>query len=238
LNKQIAIVTGASSGIGLAISKTLNQLNYSVVGLGRNFDKINDNIFFEKIQINLTNIHEIENNLISYKNHLDLKLLIHCAGIGIFGMHEDLNSKDLKKMLDINFIAPIQLTQYFLRTLKKNKGTIISISSITAKHPSKLASAYSASKAGLSHFFDSIWEENRKYGLKVINIHPDIVGHTKFYNQTFFEEDKLDKDSFIHLEELSNLIKLCISNDFNSVIRDITIQPLNHKIKKKNVPKN
>jgi short-subunit dehydrogenase len=229
---KIAIVTGASRGIGLEISKKLNELNYKVFGIARNFsDTKYDHPLFTKFCYDLLLIEKYEEDLKFLKNSKDLSILVNCAGIGLFGLHEELKFSEINKMLTLNFISPILLTKLFLRDLKNNKGYIFNISSSSALQDSALASAYSASKAGLTQFGNSIFLEGRKNGLKVINIHPDIT-ESSFYERNWFKEDSSDDEAFLKSEEIANTIEFILQQRDSTIITNITIKPQKHKIKK------
>lgn len=229
--KKIALVTGASSGIGLEISKKLLNLGYNVLGVARNFNNTSiDNPSFKKLEFDLTNFSQYESFFKPFKNSQDFYILINCAGIGLFGLHEELKIKNLLGMLNLNFISPILLTNIFLRDLKKNKGFIFNISSITALQDSPLASAYSASKAGLSHFGNSLFAESRKSGIKVVNLHLDITS-SSFYKNNWFKESE-DPESYLNPTEIANTIEFILSQRISTVFTNITIKPSKHKINK------
>ena len=230
---KIAIVTGASKGIGLEISKKLNEMNFNVIGIARNFSNTNyDHPLFKKLYFDLLLINEYEEKLLFLKNSKDLYILVNCAGIGLFGLHEELKFNEINKMLILNFVSPILLTKLFLRDLKNNRGYIFNVSSVSALQDSPLASAYSASKAGLTQFGNCIFAEGRKKGLKVINIHPDITS-SSFYDSTWFKEESDDKESFLECEEVANTIEFILKQKESTIITNITIKPQKHRIKKK-----
>ena len=160
-----ALVTGATSGIGLAIVRKLLKLNYKVYGVGRDFSKIDiksDN--FYEIECDLSKYQNIELMVKKYKFN-DIDLLINSAGIGYFGPHEEVSAIKIHKMVSVNLEAALILIQLLLRNIKKNKGNIINISSITAQKSSTYGLAYSATKSGLSHFSKGLFDEVRKYGV-------------------------------------------------------------------------
>lgn len=74
------------------------------------------------------------------------------------------------------------ITNLLLRDLKKNKGTIINISSITAEKTNPHGCAYGATKAGLTSFSHSLFEEARKYGVRVVNLEPDMTDTNLYRN--------------------------------------------------------
>lgn len=227
-----AIVTGASSGIGLSISKELLNLGYKVYGLGRDFSKSNlDNNNFIKLESNLMDINSLVTKINEIKKNNDIKILVNNAGVGYFSPHEELNPKKIHEMVTINLEVPLVLSQILLRTLKKNKGYIINISSIEAKKSSAHGCAYGATKAALSHFSSSLFDETRKYGVKVITIHPDIT-KSNFYRNSNFKEGAND-DSFLMPEEIASAVAMAISQRDNLVITDITIRPQKFNIQRK-----
>lgn len=218
-----AVVTGATSGIGLAVTEKLIEMGYTVYGIGRNFDKAVSNEKFKKIVCDLTRVFDIEKTVKEIKKEGEIELLINCAGVGYFGPHEEINVNKIHNMITLNLEAPLVLTQLFLRELKKKRGTIINISSITAKKSSTYGCAYSATKAGLSHFSKGLFDEVRKTGVKVITIHPDIT-KTSFYNHLDFCQGD-DENSYITPECVAGAVEMVLSQREGTVVTDITLQP-------------
>ena len=232
---KIALVTGSTSGIGYEISKRLLKMNYTVYGIGRNFIKNNENIFgeyknFIPVTCDLSKLDNLEKTLHSLKK-INFDLIVNSAGVGYFGLHEEMNISKIKNMISINLQAPLVISQYFLRTLKENKGIIINISSVTANKESPLASVYSATKAGLSQFSKSLFEEVRKNDVKVITIYPDMTKTNFYENNTYFECDD-DEKAYIKMEDIGNMIEFILNQSENIVFTDIIIKPQRHKIKK------
>ncbi|HMV40996.1 MAG TPA: SDR family NAD(P)-dependent oxidoreductase [Leptospiraceae bacterium] len=229
-----AIVTGTSSGIGNSIAIKLLKLGYRVYGLSRtDSENLAANSDFSFIECDLRNSKDIKSKIESLlKTEKSIHLLIHNAGFGLIGMHEELNYKNLEELIQVNLTAPILITRLLLRELKANQGTIINISSITAKKNSPLASAYAATKAGLTQFGNSIFEEVRKYNVKVCNIHPDVT-KTNFYKNLSVEEEEEDKDSYLLPETIADCVEMILNQNQGTTITDITLQPQKHKIKRK-----
>ena len=226
-----AVVTGATSGIGLAVTEKLIEMGYTVYGIGRNFDKAASNEKFKKIVCDLTRVFDIEKTVKEIKKEGEIELLINCAGVGYFGPHEEINVNKIHNMITLNLEAPLVLTQLFLWELKKKRGTIINISSITAKKSSTYGCAYSATKAGLSHFSKGLFDEVRKTGVKVITIHPDIT-KTSFYDHLDFCQGD-DENSYITPECVAGAVEMVLSQREGTVVTDITLQPQRHLINKK-----
>lgn len=228
-----AIVTGSSSGIGLAISKMLLKNHFKVYALARNMDAVgfsHDNLM--KVNCDITDTDLLVRKIKEIRKAEDnLCLLVNNAGIGFFGPHEELNPAKIHKMVALNLEAPLILTNLLLRDLKKNRGFVINISSITAKKSSPIGCAYAATKAGLSHFSHSLFDEVRKYGVKVVSIHPDMT-KTPFYDNANFREGD-DEDMFITPECVAEAVEAVINARVGTVISDITIRPQRHGIRRK-----
>lgn len=228
-----AIVTGASSGIGLEIAKVLLDMRYKVYGIARNFSKTDfQHENFIEIVCDITDINLLEKKIKDIRSgEKEIFILVNNAGIGYFGPHEEISTKKIHAMIATNLEAPIILTHILLRDLKRNSGYIINISSITAKKSSPIGCAYSATKAGLSHFSESLFDETRKAGVKVVTIHPDMT-KTDFYNNAKFKEGDLP-ESYITGECVSNVVEMILSQRPGTVLTDVTIRPQRHVIGKK-----
>lgn len=229
---KIALVTGATSGIGYALSKQLLEMNYVVYGVGRNFAKLIDfSSNFKIVKCDLAKLNELEAMLKELKK-VPFDLIINAAGVGYFGLCEEINSSKIQNMIAVNLQAPLIISQFFLRGLKERKGMIINISSITAKKESPLAAVYSATKIGLSHFGKNLFEEVRKTGVKVVNIYPDMTKTNFYENNNFFDCDD-DRDAYLETDDLREILNFILNQNNSVVLTDITIRPQKHKIKKK-----
>ena len=227
-----ALVTGATSGIGLEIAKKLLDMGYLVYGVGRNFEKVNiENENFKPIICDLIKYQNIEDMIRKLEDKEEIELLVNCAGVGYFGPHEEINPTKLHRMIALNLEAPLILTQQLLRHIKKNQGTIINIASITAKKSSVFGCAYSATKAGLGHFSESLFDEVRKTGVKVVCIYPDIT-KTPFYDSLNFQEGD-DNLSYILPECVASAVEMILCQRKGTIITQLVVQPQKHLIKRK-----
>ena len=159
--KNTAIVTGASSGIGREISRVLVEMGYEVYGFGREFPE--EEVYFHPIVCDLLNTPELERQIKEIRRRNDVSLLVNNAGVGYYGLHEELNVQKIQKLVRTNLEVPMVLTNLLLRDLKKYSGTVINISSVTAQLSNPHGCAYGATKAGLSSFSRSLFDEVRKY---------------------------------------------------------------------------
>lgn len=232
LEKQkAAIVTGASSGIGYAISNMLCEKNYIVFGFGRNFKEEKKKENFREIVCDLLNTEKVCQHIRHIAKEYEVYILVNNAGVGYFGPHEEININKIKVMVRTNLELPMIITQLLLRDLKKHAGFIINISSITAKESNTHGCAYGATKAGISSFSKSLFEETRKYGVHVAAIHPDMTS-TNFYRNANFKQAE-EKDTYLDPKEVADAVDFLLENRNEIAITDITLQPQRHKIQRK-----
>ena len=228
---KAAIVTGASSGIGLEISKVLLSRQYRVYGFGRDFLSTNlQSENFIKVTLDLNKTSELVSKINEIKKSEEIHILINNAGVGYFGPHEELNPQKIHEMVVINLETPLVLSQILLRDLKKYGGYIINISSVTAHKSNTHGCAYGATKAGLSSFSDSLFDEVRKYGVKVISIHPDMT-KSKFYRNAAFCEG-IPEDTYINPEEIAKAVDFILNQREGMLVSEITLKPQKHQIRK------
>jgi short-subunit dehydrogenase len=231
-NVRTAVVTGASSGIGLAIAKELVALGYEVYGIGRNFDKctyVNQN--FHKIVCDLSDAGRVLEEIKKIDAKKDTEVLVNNAGVGYYGLCEEIKPERICEMIRVNLEAPMLLTSTLMRTLKKNKGWVINISSVTAENSNPHGCVYGATKAGLSSFSRSVFDEARKYGVKVVSILPDMTD-TQLYRNADFEADS-DIMAHIEPEEIAEAVRYILSQREGTVVTSLTIKPQLHRIHKK-----
>lgn len=229
---KIAIVTGASCGIGLAISERLCKLGYVVYGFGRNFEKCPLNHpTFHRVILDIRETGKLQEEIRRIKKEGEVHILVNNAGAAYYGLHEELNPAKISEMVRVNLETPMILTNLFLRDLKKNEGYLFNISSVTATQANPHGCAYGATKAGLSSFSKSLFEEQRKYGIKVVNIQPDMTDTDLYRNADF----GVDDSEYAHLwkEDVADVVEEVLQKREGLVVTDITIRPQLHRLKKK-----
>lgn len=226
---QYAVVTGTSSGIGRAIAQRLLGLGYSVIGVSRTISDIEDENF-TSIQVDLSDYKETI-KLCEQLKRQPISLLINAAGFGEFEPHEELNAKSIADMTFVNLTAPLLLTNATLRSLKKTEGYLININSIEALRASKFAGVYSATKAGLKAFGDSLFEETRKSGLSVTNINPDMT-ESSFYDELRFETSSKEDEKLL-TSDIADAVQHILKMRKGAVVSEYTIRSLKFGISKK-----
>ncbi|MCR5625064.1 MAG: SDR family oxidoreductase [Lachnospiraceae bacterium] len=183
-----------------------------------------------KISCDLSDTNNTLQIIKKIKKENTVTILVNCAGVGYYGLHEEINYKNIQEMVRTNLELPMILSSELLRDLKKTKGYIINISSITAENSNPHGCAYGATKAGLSSFSKSLFDEQRKYGIKVVNIQPDMTRTNLYRNADFRESD--NEAAFLYPEEVAEAVRQVLSCRDGMVVTEITLRPQLHQIKK------
>ena len=226
-----AVVTGASSGIGRAITQRLLALGYSVIGVSRTIeDSLIGHKNFQAIQTDLSLPKETQQLCLLLEDE-DIHILVNAAGFGRFAPHEELNFQTIEAMTHLNLTAPMLLTNATLRSLKKEGGYLININSIEALRASKFAALYSATKAGLKAFGDALFEETRKSELSITNINPDMT-ESAFYDELRFDVSKKENEKLL-ATDIADAIEHILTMRKGAVVSEYTLRSLHFGIVKK-----
>jgi len=229
---KTAIVTGASSGIGKTIAQSLIKAGYKVIGFGRKFnDEFRENFseMLQPIELDLLDTNKLEQTIKALKKENDITILVNCAGVAYYGLFEEIGVSDIQKMVRTNLELPMILTQLLLRDLKKNKGFVINISSVTATSSNPHGVAYGATKAGLSSFSKSLFDEARKYGIKVCDIKPDMTDTNLYRNANF----TCDPSACLAPTDVAAAVEYLLNAGDSVVVNEITLKPQLHRIQRK-----
>ena len=228
MDKPIAIITGASTGIGRSLSVKLSE-QYLVYLISRNKDNLNKtkeliNAQNNECKVIVADISKSESiNIIdSQIEHKEkIELLINNAGIGVFKNITDTSINDWNNTLNTNLRGSFLMTKMVVDNLKaKENGKIVFISSVAGLQPYKNSTAYVSSKYGLRGFASALREELREFNIKVVTVFPGAV-NTPIWDDKNMEE--LRKD-MMNSDDLSQTIIHAINAPNNCVTEEITIR--------------
>lgn len=229
----VALVSGASSGIGLSVVRKLVDLEYTVYGLARDFTKTQyDHERFIPVVCDLTDRAGLESEVKALlKREKRLSVLVNNAGVGFFGPHETISPAKIEQMVQTNLLAPLTLTQMTLRHLKDTKGWVINIASMSALQPGRFGCAYAATKAGLHQFGISLFDEVRRSGIRVVTLYPDLT-QTPFYNHADFRPHD-DPECYITPECVADAVGQVLCQREGTVITQMVIRPQRLQVERK-----
>src|ERR687884_661415 len=203
-NQKVAVVTGASSGIGYETSLTLARNGFLTYATMRNLDKGEDlksvatkeNLPIRINQLDVTNDTSVKNavqKILSETGRIDI--LVNNAGYGLNGAFEDLAIDEIKAQYETNVFGLIRTTQAVLPTMRRQKsGVIVNISSAAGRFGYPGGSAYVSTKFAVEGLSESMSYELEPFGIKVIIVEPGVI-RTNFGNGLVIAKKSQDPNS-------------------------------------------
>lgn len=203
-NSKVFWITGASSGIGEALSKHLNQLGHKVVLSSRREEEL------KRVQSECAYPHQCAVVPVDLEQHDQstmwadsawnafggIDVLIANGGIGQYGSVLENTWEVERKIIDINLLGTMSLIRSVLPRMKeKGSGRIIGIGSIAGKFGQRNLAAYSASKAGLNLWLESLREEVFDFGIVVQVVNPGFINTDVTLNSLRPDGTKINKNS-------------------------------------------
>ncbi|MCR4416945.1 MAG: SDR family oxidoreductase [Ignavibacteria bacterium] len=178
---KIALITGATSGIGNATLRKFIAEGFFVVGVGRNQNKLDElkNEFGDSIDVYRADVSKKEDriNLVEYlksKNY-ELDVLVNSAGILRNGTIENTSLEAWNEMIETNLTSTFHLMNLCIPLLEKKKGSIVNVSSVTGLRSFPNILAYCVSKAGVDHLTRCAALELAPKGIRVNAVNPGVV---------------------------------------------------------------
>ena len=233
LRDKVAVVTGASSGLGRAFAIALVQKGAHVYGLARRVERLNAlrdelGLRFHPIACDVTRPNDVEaafQRVIREAGRLDI--LINNAGLGKMGPVDELSLEDWDVQMNTNLRGVFLCTRAAVPQMKKQNaetgfgGHIINIASVAGLIGNPNLSAYNATKFGVRGFSEAIMKELRDHGIKVTCVYPGSVA-TEFFEVSGMR----GADRPVTPEQVAQTILHILETDDNYLISEVVIRPL------------
>jgi NAD(P)-dependent dehydrogenase (short-subunit alcohol dehydrogenase family) len=186
----VVLVTGVSSGIGLAIASAFAGEGFRVFGTSRQPQRAKPIPGVELVQVDLTSAESVTgavSAVIQRAGRIDV--LVNNAGFGVFGAAEESSIAQAQQLFDTNFFGLVRLIREVLPYLRaQGSGRIINISSVLGFLPAPYGALYAASKHAVEGYSESLDHETREFGVRVSVVQPG-------YTNTSFEANAAEADS-------------------------------------------
>jgi short-subunit dehydrogenase len=177
----VALVTGASSGIGRETAIKLAQAGFKVIAAARRKDRLDElayhyaNIVPRPVDLSLP--REVEDFYQELHQRTEpVTTLINNAGYSIRGGLEDVSLSAARRLFEVNLFALIRITQACLPGMRRlRQGTIVNLSSIVGKFAFPLSGVYASTKHAVEAISDSLRLEVRPFGIRVITVRPGPI---------------------------------------------------------------
>lgn len=224
-----ALITGASSGIGLATAKVFIEQGFDVQGLARDFTKTVCG-GLNTTEIDLSKLAKLPNQLSQFKVAPDV--LVLNAGFGQFGGLEQFSHTQIETLINTNLTSNVFLLKHFLPKMKQQGvGDVILIGSESSRQGAKAGAVYCATKFAIRGLAQSLRADCSTANIRVILVNPGPVS-SDFFDDLNFEPHNGD-DFAIEPESVAMAIWGAINQPRNVVVDEINLQPMKRSFQKK-----
>jgi NAD(P)-dependent dehydrogenase (short-subunit alcohol dehydrogenase family) len=176
---RAALVTGGSSGIGLAIARMLRDEGFSLTLASRTRAKVEAaaaELGANPVAADVAREDDCTRIVEEHARHWGrIDVLVNSAGLGVFGRIEDLPVKHVDLQLDVNLRGLMLVTAAALPLLRESSGLVVNLSSIAATTPAPVLPVYGATKAGVTAFTRSLNRAEAEHGVRATALCPGFV---------------------------------------------------------------
>jgi NADP-dependent 3-hydroxy acid dehydrogenase YdfG len=235
LDQHIALVTGASGGIGRAISVALAMEGSDVHLVGRNADRLKltvDLCVPLKHQVETTicdlteeqSIRRLGSDIAQRYGRLDV--LVHCAGAIGHATLEDAPVEILDQQLTANIRGPLLLTQVMLPLLKKPRGQIVFINSSAGLSSAPGRGHFTATQHALRAIADTLRQEVNADSVRVLSVYPGRTATPRVEELFAKEKRAYQPGSLLQPEDVAAVVVNALTLPWTAEVTDITIRPM------------
>jgi NAD(P)-dependent dehydrogenase (short-subunit alcohol dehydrogenase family) len=189
-SRPVALVTGASSGIGKAAALALAEAGFEVVGTSRDRSRVTDRAGVTFLDLDVTSdesVASVVERVIGRFGRIDV--VVNNAGVGSAGAAEESSVGQAQGVFDTNVFGVIRVTKAVLPHMReRGTGRIINISSVLGLIPAPYMASYAATKHAIEGWSESVDHEVREHGVRVLLVEPA-------YTKTAFEANAAQPDA-------------------------------------------
>ncbi|WP_201614395.1 SDR family oxidoreductase [Gulosibacter hominis] len=227
MSKPVALVTGASSGIGRVIVADL-AATHEVIGLGRDTERLANCGANTTLSADLSDVAVFAEGgsvyeLVSQLPRLDA--LVHSAAVGTPGWFADTDTAEWQRQMSTNVIAPAALTRLALPLLRASKGTVVFIGSGVSIRPARQMSVYVATKHALKGMADSLRLEVEPDAIRVATILPGQVATPMQVELQDGIGGNYTPDRYIQPSSVAGAVRFAVDAPAEVQITDLMVRP-------------
>jgi NAD(P)-dependent dehydrogenase (short-subunit alcohol dehydrogenase family) len=220
----IGLVTGGSSGIGLAIARALREDGYDLTVSSRQPEKVGaaaEELGAHGVAADVSREEDCERLVAAHRDRFGgLDVLVNSAGIGIGGRIADLSTKYFDLQLAVNLRGLFLVTKLCLPLLKESRGWIVNLASIAGTIPTPGLPAYGASKAAVISLTRTLNAEHESDGIRAVAICPGFV------DTPMAEWSGIPADEMIQPEDCAELVRYLLRLSPHARVQQIVIERL------------
>ncbi len=223
MSRPVALITGASRGIGRAIAEVLSPTHHLLIG-GRDTAAVAEVVAAcesaEPFVVELTDPDALAAAVADIGR---LDVLVHSAGVIAYGPVSDAATEEWAQVLAVNVIAPATLTRLLLPALRAASGLVVFINSGAGLTASPGWSVYAASKFALTALADSLRAEER--GIRVTSVHPGRVATDMQAHLHELEGRDYDPSKYLQPAAVAAVVKTVVDLGTSGVVPSVRVTP-------------
>ena len=205
---RAALVTGGSSGIGLAIARMLRDEGFGLTLVSRRPERVEAaaaELGARAVAANMAEAEDCERVVGEHRDRFGrLDVLVNSAGVGIGGRVEDLPVKSLDLQLDVNLRGLFLVTQAAIPLLRESQGWIVNLASIAGTVPTPGLATYGATKAAVIALTRSLNDELDADGVRAIALCPGFV------DTPMAQWSGIEPADMIRPEDCAEVVRMCL----------------------------
>jgi NAD(P)-dependent dehydrogenase (short-subunit alcohol dehydrogenase family) len=220
--EKAALVTGGSSGIGLAIARMLRDEGFELTLAARRQEKVEaaaEDVGALAVAADVANEEDCRRIVVEHvERYTRLDVLVNSAGIGIAGSVDELPTKHIDLQLAVNLRGLMLVTAAALPLLRETHGLIVNIASIAGTIPSPRLPVYGATKAAVIQFTHTLNRAEEEHGIRATAISPGFV------DTPMTEWAPVPREQMIRPEDCAEVVRLLLRLSAHALIRHVVIE--------------
>ncbi len=221
----VALITGASRGIGRAVAEDLASTHHLLLG-GRNLAALSDLASsFPSAEPFAAELREVGQVTDAVAGIPRLDVLVHSAGVLRMGSVADLTDDAWRESFEVNVFVVASLTRALLPALRAAGGQVIAINSGSGYASGAGSAVYSGTKFALRALTDALREEERAHGVRVSSIHPGRVATDMQEELHAWEGKDYRPEAWIQPDQVARAVRLAVDATRESTIESLSIRP-------------
>ena len=207
--ERAALITGGSSGIGLAIARTLKEEGFELTLAARTRDKVERaaaELGAHAVAADVADAADCSRTVEEHRGrHGRLDVLVNCAGVGIAGNVDDLSPKQIDLQLNVNLRGLVLVTAAALPLLRDARGLVVNLASIAGTMGTPFLPIYGAAKAAVIQFTDTLNRGEQDHGVRATAISPGFV------DTPMTDWDPVPKEKMIRPEDCAEIVRMLLT---------------------------
>ncbi len=223
-SRPLALVTGASRGIGAAVSRALAPGHDLLLG-GR------DTAALESLAADLPGSRPWPVDVTDDRAVAEatggierLDVLVHCAGVGILGAVADTTAATWRRQFEVNVVAVAELTRLLLPALRAARGHVVLLNSGAGRAARPEWASYAASKFALRAFADALGAEEAGNGVRVTSVYPGRVDTDMQREVVAYEGGEYRAESFLRPESVAGAVLLAVTAPDDATLTELVLR--------------